>query len=164
MKLDLPPENTLIPENLKVLPEDKEHGKTTLLKKWDDCDLWYMKDNKFDRPKAYIYMKIYTADDGFGTSAEKRVFAQVWQQVIDEHLREFSYMADCAKMNFGLNILHDNLSFSFNGFNDKMPTYIVEIMNRILTMKDSDQKNTFNNVKEKLLLVWKNFYLDQTFR
>lgn len=75
MKLDLPPANTLIPENLKVLPEDKDHGKTALLKKWDDTDLWYQKDNKFDRPKAYVYMKIYTADDGFGTSAEKRVFA-----------------------------------------------------------------------------------------
>lgn len=73
-------------------------------------------------------------------------------------------MADCAKMGFGLNVLHDNLSFSFNGFNDKMPTYIVEIMKRILAMKDSDQKNTFDNIKEKLLLDWKNFYLDQTFR
>ena len=73
-------------------------------------------------------------------------------------------MADCAKMGFGLNVLHDNLSFSFNGFNDKMPTYIIEIMKRILTMKDSDQKNTFDNIKEKMLLDYKNFYLDQTFR
>lgn len=164
MKLDLPPANTLIPENLKVLPENKEHGKTSLLKTWDDADLWYHKDNKFDRPKAYVYMKIYTNDDGFGESAEKRVFALIWSQVVNEHLREFSYMADCAKMSYGLNVLNDNLSLSFNGFNDKMPTYIVEIMSRMLAMKDSDLKNTFENIKEKVLLEWKNFYLDQTFR
>lgn len=70
LKLDLPPKNTLIPENLAVLPEDKEHGKTHLLKQWDDADLWYHKDNKFDRPKAYVYIKVYTGDDDFGNSAE----------------------------------------------------------------------------------------------
>lgn len=152
LKLDLPSANTLIPENLSVLPEDKDLGKTHLLKKWDDADLWYHKDNKFDRPKAYVYIKVYTGDDGFGSSPDKRVFAQVWDEVVDEHLREFSYMADCAKMGFSKNVLHDNVSFSFNGFNDKMPTYIVEIFNRMLTMKNSDLKNTFDNVKEKLLL------------
>jgi secreted Zn-dependent insulinase-like peptidase len=73
-------------------------------------------------------------------------------------------MADCAKMSFGLNVLHDNLSFSFSGFNDKMPTYIVEVFSRMLAMKDVDMKHVFDNIKEKLLLDWKNFYLDQTFR
>ena len=102
----------------------------------EDADLWYHKDDKFDRPKAYVYLKIYTGDDGFGTSAEKRVFAQVWQKVVDEHLREFSYMADCAKMGFSMEVLHDNLNLSFNGFNDKMPTYIIEIIKRMLAMKE----------------------------
>lgn len=97
MKLDLPPENTLIPENLGVLPPNEELSKKThILKQWEDADLWYKKDDKFDRPKAYIYMKIYTGDDGFGTSAEKQVFAQTWDKVVEEFLREFSYMADCA--------------------------------------------------------------------
>lgn len=73
-------------------------------------------------------------------------------------------MADCAKMNVSLNVLNDNLSLSFNGFNDKMPTYIIEVISRMLAMKDIDQKHIFDNIKEKMLLEWKNFYLDQTFR
>lgn len=73
-------------------------------------------------------------------------------------------MADCAKMNFSLNVLHDNLNLSFNGFNDKMPNYMVEVIKRMLAMKDKDLKHTFENVKEKMLLDYKNFYLDQSFR
>lgn len=72
LKLDLPPENKLIPENLDVLAEDKENGTTKILKQWPDCDLWYQKDNKFERPKAYVNMKIYTKDDEYGTSPEKK--------------------------------------------------------------------------------------------
>ena len=60
--------------------------------------------------------------------------------------------------------MYDNIDFSFWGFNDKMPTYISEVFQRIISMKDSDLKHTFENVKEKKLLQWKNFYLDQTFR
>lgn len=111
MKLNLPPENTLIPENLDVLPVNEELAKTHILKQWEDTDLWYQKDNKFDRPKAYIYMKIYTGDDGFGRTIEKKVFAQMWEKVVEEYLREFSYMADCAMMNFSMSILHDNINF-----------------------------------------------------
>lgn len=164
MKLNLPPENTLIPENLDVLPANEELAKTHLLKRWEDTDLWYMKDDKFDRPKSYIYMKIYTGDDGFGRTIEKKVFAQVWEKVVEEFLREYSYMADCARMGFSMAILHDNINLTFNGFNDKMPTYIVEIITRILKMKEANLQHTFENVKEKVLLAWKNFYLDQTFR
>lgn len=67
-------------------------------------------------------------------------------------------------MSFGKTILYDNIDFSFSGFNDKMPTYVIEIFQRILNMKEVDLKLIFENVKEKMLLQWKNFYLDQTFR
>lgn len=73
----------------------------------------------------------------------------MWEKVVSEHLREFSYMADCASMNFGMNVIFDNISFSWSGFNDKIPVYIIDTLKKILEMKDCDLEHIFNNVKEK---------------
>jgi len=73
-------------------------------------------------------------------------------------------MADCANLNFTLSVLHDNLNLSFSGFNDSMPNYISESVTRLMQMKDADLKEIFDQTKEKLLLDWKNFYLNQSFR
>lgn len=63
-KLGHPPQNNLIAKNFDVLPEKKEmSAKPFLLKSWDECtDLWYKKDDKFERPKAAVSCKIYTND------------------------------------------------------------------------------------------------------
>ena len=78
-KLDLPRPNNLIPTNFDVLEANEAYSnKVQLLKQWDDTDLWYKKDDKFQRPKAVVNMKIYTDDCDFGLSHETRVFASVW--------------------------------------------------------------------------------------
>ena len=83
MKLDLPLENTLIPENLDVLPKNaKMSEKPYLLKQYDGADLWYQKDDKFDMPKAMVNMRIYTNDGGFTDSIEQKMFAMVWDEVM----------------------------------------------------------------------------------
>lgn len=164
-KLDLPLENTLIPENLEVLAKNPTaSAKTHLLKQWDGVDLWFKKDDKFDMPKAMVNMKIYTADGDFGKSPEQHMFVMLWNEVMREHLREFNYMADCAKMNYMLDIHQDNIEIQMAGFNDKMSTYAIEIVQRMLDMKNADLSHTFENIKEKLLIDWKNFYLNQTFQ
>ena len=45
-KLGLPPPNNLIPKNFDILPKNEKYSrKPTLLKQWDDTDLWYQKDD-----------------------------------------------------------------------------------------------------------------------
>ena len=62
-KLGLPPANNLIPKNFDILEKNELYSvKPTLLKQWEDTDLWYKKDDKFERPKAIVSMKIYTND------------------------------------------------------------------------------------------------------
>jgi len=71
-QLDLPPPNNLLPKNLDVLPtlskeDDEVSKKPVLIKQWaDDTDLWYMKDDKYLRPKGIVSLKIYTGDCEFG--------------------------------------------------------------------------------------------------
>ena len=71
--------------------------------------MWYRKDDKFQKPKAIVSLKIYTTDLGYGTSEEAEVFAEVWKCVLEENLREFAYLAECAKLKFVIQRVRDNL-------------------------------------------------------
>ena len=77
-------------------------------------------------------------------------------------------MANCANLSFSVTPMYDNINFSWSGFNDSMPTYIEESIGRLLSMKnDSASDNLreiFEQVKEKLLADWKNFYYEQSYQ
>ena len=123
--LDLPPVNTLLPKNLDILPEDPENThKPMLLKHWDHCDLWYLKDDKFKLPKGFVKMKIYTNDCMLGRTVHSQVFLELWNKVIGEYLREYKYMASMASLESRSNILFDNLEIWWKGFNDSLPLFV----------------------------------------
>jgi len=164
-KLDLPPENTLLPTDFEILAKNQElSAKPFLLKQWNETDLWYQKDDRFDRPKGYVGAKIYTGDLNFGQTPLSRVFAEVWKGCLSEYLREFAYMADCAALTFSSALAHDNIDLRWNGYNDSLVNFVSETIERINKMAGEDVKAIFEQVKEKLLQEWKNFYLQQTFR
>jgi len=78
-KLDFPPANNMIPKNFDLLDEMADlSGKPSLVKSWDNTELWYKKDDKFKRPKSIINMKIYTLDNDYSKSIEGRLFANLW--------------------------------------------------------------------------------------
>lgn len=164
-KLDLPPPNNLIPKNFDVLDANESYSsKVQILKQWEDTDLWYKKDDKFQRPKAVVNMKLYTNDCDFGFNNETRVFASVWQNVQNEYLREFNYMADCANLHFAVSVMYDNIGFTWSGFNDSMPNYITESISKLQSMPQEDLRQIFDQVKEKLMIDWKNCYLIQSYQ
>ena len=143
--LDLPPQNNLIATNFDVLAEEQSlSARPQLLSKFDGvADLWYLKDDKFKKPKAIVSCKIYTADLGFGTSPEAAVFAEVWRRVLSETLREFTYMADCAKLDFSASIVRDNIQVQWKGFNDALGNFVSETLQRISAFKQADCAEIF---------------------
>jgi secreted Zn-dependent insulinase-like peptidase len=163
--LDLPPQNNLLPKNFEILPEDASlSDRVKLLKTWDDTEIWYKKDDKFKRPKGIVNFKFYTNDCLFSQTSQGRLFAEVWRQCLDEYLREFTYMASCATLNFDVVVAPDNVEFTWSGFNDSLPVFVIETINRIKAMKSADIKDIFDQKKESMLQEYKNFYLNQTFR
>lgn len=97
--LGLPPSNKMIPTNFEIMAENPQYStKPQLLKSWPETDLWYKKDDKFKRPKAIIEMKLYTHDNNFGKTSSGRLFANIWSNIVDDYLREFLYMAECATL------------------------------------------------------------------
>lgn len=92
------------------------------------------------------------------------MFANLWETVAKEYMREFNYTAECAELNFDFTLMHDNINFTWSGFNDSMPNYISETIVKINLMKNEDVQDIFNQSKEKLLQEWKNSYLKQSYQ
>lgn len=135
-KLDYPPSNNLIAKDFGIL-EKSDNQKPKLLKRWPKCtDLWYLKDNKFERPKLIVNMNVYTNDCLWSQKPESRVYALLWQKVLQEYMREFNYNAEEARLDFSISVLDDHIKFKWSGYNDAMPQYIDETLARIVQMQD----------------------------
>ena len=109
--LGLPPANKLIPSNFDILPTDEARSaKPILLKRWSHCtDLWFKKDDQFKLPKAIVTLRLYTNDCLFGLNPRARVFAHVWENLQQEQLREFNYMAELAQLTFDITLKCDSV-------------------------------------------------------
>jgi len=162
-KLDLPPENTLIPSNFDILPEQPEHSAQPVFAgQWDNAELWFKKDDIFKKPEGMVGVKIYTNDLNFGTTPISRVFGEVWKGCFIEYIREFRYMEYCAMLDLKVSLSVDNLEFLWRGFSDTLPIYVKETFQRVVAMRSTDLEKIFDQVKEEILQGMKNFYLSQT--
>jgi len=76
-KFDYPAKNDLIATNFSVLPKNIQLSQEPmLLMRWPECtDLWYKKDDKFERPKSIVNYKLYTNDCLWMQKPESNVFA-----------------------------------------------------------------------------------------
>lgn len=124
-----------------------------------------MKDDEFVRPKACVGIKIYCHQDEEALGpVDKRMFARVWEDVLGEYLAEFRYMAECANLDSSIMILYDGFLINFTGYNDSMPNYIKETLQKVTEMRGADLTNEFNQCKERLLQKWKNTYMNQSYQ
>jgi len=106
MKLDYPPENDLMPNAEDVVSKKVERQEDTsaavpisLNTGSDNFELWFKQDDTFDQPFVSMNCKIYTSDCMFPYTLKSHIYASLWQVMFDEHLREFSYMAEEAGVN-----------------------------------------------------------------
>lgn len=92
-KFDVPIPNTLIPQDLSLLSKNDLPSKVPNLLKVGSADLWYKKDDKFQIPKAFFSLNYITSELNFGRTLRSVVFRAIWFEVLEEHLREYKYMA-----------------------------------------------------------------------
>lgn len=53
-------------------------------------------------------------------------------------------MADCANLGNSVNVMYDNIGFSWSGFNDSMPNYVNETMKKLKNMPSLDLREYFD--------------------
>lgn len=59
-------------------------------------------------------------------------------------------MADCAKLEFEINVIKDNIELQWSGFNDSLISFVTETLQRISDIKNKEFREVFNQVKEQL--------------
>jgi secreted Zn-dependent insulinase-like peptidase len=89
-------------------------------------------------------LKVYTPDCDLGKTIE----AKVWTEVMVEYLQEFLYMGTTANLTFMAKPFADNITFTWNGFDDSIPTFVSETLRRMETMKSENLESFFDQVKE----------------
>ena len=81
-------------------------------------------------------MRIYTKDNDFGSSLSGNLYSKVWAQVLDQYLKEYTYMAELATLKFSLTANLCDIDLQWSGFNDSMPNFIKETLSKIGKMKE----------------------------
>lgn len=60
-------------------------------------------------------------------------------------------MAQMASLHASMSLPHDNYNISWSGFSDSLPVFVEETLKRMRAFKVSEQREFFDQVKEKLL-------------
>jgi len=56
--------------------------------------------------------------------------------------------------------LHDNLDIQWSGYNDTLPLFVEETLKKIKDLNLADQKEFFDQCKEKKIMDFKNFMFE----
>lgn len=118
-----------------------------------------MKDDEFKKPKATVSARIYTADCHFTNSVHGRLFTEIWRDMLSEYLREYTYNAECAELDFSAAMAPDSLQMQWSGYNDSMVAFVTETCKRLAAFQNADSEQIFNQTKEKCMQSYKNHYL-----
>ena len=51
----------------------------------------------------------------------------------------------------------------WSGYHDSMKAYVMQTLDKLNEMRNADLKEIFEQIKEKKLREWKNFYLEKTY-
>lgn len=160
----LPPQNTLLPKNFDILEKNPElSAQPVQILNKDGLQVWYQKDDKFEKPKAIFRLKYYTADSGLGYSLKGRVFAEVWDAVVQDKIKEFVYMAEMAGLELRMSLLQDNYDFTWSGYNDSLDQFIIQTVQNLKNLDLSKEEAVFDQMKIKMQKDYANFYLNQAY-
>lgn len=101
--LDIPAPNSLIPTNFDIAEMDDLVNATDhpiLIKDWIDGQVWLKRDTKFNHPKAFVSLKIYTTDLDFSRTQRSYTFVNVWKIMVEDYIREYLYQGTTASLEF----------------------------------------------------------------
>lgn len=169
LRLDLPNPNELIPRNFDLTEKDSQlPDHPCLLTEWSESEVWYKQDNKFKLPKAHITAFVYTNDCQVGLTTNANVFLFLWETVLIDYLREFTYMGSCVWLEFSCTPRaqsNDGFDMQWSGYNDSLPAFVTGIMQRMKNMsQDTSLQPLFDSSKELLMQNFKNFYTKSTYK
>ena len=165
--LDYPPKNKFIPNNFDIFPfsnTTERFPKKIIDEK--NCEVWYLQDKIFKKPKAYIVAQFLIPVDICNFSEIKnRVVSIILDTIIDQELGEWTYMAESANANFNISINSTECQIIYSGFNDSLKEGMKEIMTILKNLEINNKrcKETLELQSKELLKEAKNNFYSQNY-
>jgi secreted Zn-dependent insulinase-like peptidase len=72
-----------------------------------------------------------------------------------------------ASLELKIKVNQDSIDFNFSGFNDSLFEFLSQALEMIGNFRNSNEdelREVFNQIKEKKMQKWRNFYLDQSYK
>lgn len=169
-KIDLPPPNPFIPQQLvlTVSPENAPKEEPLiphpdLIVNNESGKVYYAQDTRYRIPEAYIHFEIKTPQIEMGNPI-KVVLADLYVKSVEEALSHFSYPASQAGLHYNISRKSYGLGIEVEGYSDNIDLLFDEILKQIKNVHPTEQE--FNIYKESLRRDYQNFAkqspLDQT--
>jgi insulysin len=167
--LDYPPQNKFIPNNFDILE------KTNLLPKYPfkvsnsemeryniskHSTIWYKQDDTFLLPKAFLCLQIYL-DKSILSFREYETVCSIWNSILDNELKEITYMASEANISFKLNFNLEGIYLQVSGFNSSIKSVIYEVLSKfkeLITTRIENLNEKLNTQIEDYKKSYRNFY------
>ena len=94
-------------------------------------EIWFKQDDTFDQPYIWINSKILTGDCNFAIDPQATIYAIFWKGMLEEYLRERSYMAEQAGIHDSLKIHHGYIQLNYTSYNDKVEAYLKDLFSTV---------------------------------
>ncbi|KAI9726090.1 MAG: Insulinase (Peptidase M16) [Chrysothrix sp. TS-e1954] len=147
-ELFLPGKNEFIPSRLEVERKPvKEPAKAPKLIRNDaNVRCWFKKDDQFWVPKANLTVSL--RNPVMFATPRNGVMSMLCVSLVDDTLTEYSYNAELAGLDYGLEAMTRGLKVSINGYNDKMSVLLEKVLT---TLRDLHvREDRFNIIKERM--------------
>ena len=123
-KIGQPPKNTFLPtkplESMRVkVPKVEKPGKPEFIlgTNIDESNVWFKRDDTFDQPYVWAKIALLSKDHGFPKNKAISAFIEMWIKMLDEDIRELSYVAHLSGIQFGSTWNEENIGFDLYSFN-----------------------------------------------
>ena len=161
-ELHMPAVNEFVPRRLDVEKKEvKEPARSPMIIRNDgSVRTWWKKDDRFWIPKANV--NICLRNPLVGMTALMSVMTQIYLQLVDDSLNEYTYDAEIAGLQYALGRHQNGIDVSVSGYNDKMAVLTEKVL---VTMRNLNVKDDrFKIVKERLARRLRNSEYSEPYR
>ena len=166
--LDYVPKNKFIPKNFEIFPTPENIGKyPEKIIESKNCEVWFLEDNIFKKPKAYLVAQFLIPENLCNFSEIKnRVISILLEKIINQELGEWVYMAKEANVIFGFSITNNKCQIMYCGFNDSLKEGMKEILTIFKNLNLNNKRciETLELQLKELLKQAKNVLYEQNYQ
>lgn len=156
--LDYPPENVFIPKSLELHPEgEHKHLHPEKILDEEGLSVWYKRDYTFNLPKATAICQVYLSKSA-KHFVEYEALAYVWNSIVENELRELSYMASEANVRIKFHVNNEGLYLYVTGFNYSLYNALTEVVKVFKNISAEDKQEKLKVQIERHIQELQNFY------